>query len=259
MCKVITIANQKGGVGKTTTTLNLGAGLVNLGYKVLLIDADPISSLTRSLGFEPVNDTMFLPALMNSVIEGNILNNIHVEKHSEGFDFIPTNNNLRNVAISLAGVATGREYILKFIVDRVKANYDYVLIDCTPSLDLLPINALVAADKVIIPVKVDFLSVDGISNLLRTINSVKSFYNQNLDIMGILITMLDVRTKLGQTGLQDLRECGEQFHINVFETTVPYSVKAQEMSASGSSIFIYQPKGKIAAAYNRLSEEVASK
>lgn len=259
MSKVVAIANQKGGVGKTTTTLNLGAGLVNLGYKVLLIDADPISSLTRALGFEPANDTMYLSALMNSVIEGNILNNINVEKHSEGFDFIPTNNNLRNVAISLAGVATGREHILKFIVDRIKTNYDYVLIDCTPSLDLLPINALVAADKVIIPVKVDFLSVDGISNLLRTINSIKSFYNTNLDIMGILITMLDVRTKLGHTGLQDLRECGEQYNINVFETTIPFSVKAQEMSASGGSIFTYQPKGKIAAAYKLFSEEVASK
>lgn len=258
MSKIIAVVNQKGGVGKTTTTINLGAGLVNLGYKVLLIDADPSSSLTKAAGLEQINDTAYLTALMQAVIEGNLLQTIKVEKHSEGYDYIPANGNLKNISTSLVGITTGREHILKFIVDRIKSDYDYVLIDCSPSPDLLPINALVAADSVIIPVKVDFLSVDGISNVLGTIKGIKTFYNANLIIDGILVTMLDNRTKLGRNGLCDLRTCGEQLNINVFDTTIPYSVKAQEMSATGTSIFKFSPRSKIAEAYQQLSEEVAS-
>lgn len=187
--KIISIINQKGGVGKTTTVLNLGIGLAHRGKKVLLIDADSQGSLTVSLG---VNDLDNLPVSLAAIMYGNMMGRsrdprIGIIHSREGVDFIPSNNDLFGVEVALNG-AVNREYVLKGIVDALKDEYDYILIDCLPSLGLMVINALVAADSVIIPSHPAFLSTRGLSQLFRTINKVKRTINQHLMIDGILIT-----------------------------------------------------------------------
>ena len=254
-CKVIAITNQKGGVGKTTTTVNLGVGLAVQGKRVLLLDADPQSSLTVSLGVKNSDDLQVsLSSLMQSVIDDTKPPGNAVISHAEGVDLIPSNIELSGMEVGLFNVMS-REFILKECIAPLRKNYDYILIDCMPSLGMMTINALVAADSVIIPSQPNFLSTKGLNLLLRSISKIKRQINPRLRIDGILLTMVDSRTNNAKEIVASLRSTvGEK--IRVFQTEIPFSVRAAECSLSGESIFSHDKSGKVAAAYEALAKEV---
>lgn len=253
---VIAVVNQKGGTGKTTTCENLGIGIALEGKKVLLIDTDPQASLTISLGF-PNPDDLYptLSDLLTKVIEEEAIKPKEgVIRHKEGVDLIPANIELSGLEVSLVN-AMSRETILKQYVDTVKKEYDYVLLDCMPSLGMLTINALAAADKVLIPVQAQYLPAKGLEQLLQTINKVRRQINPKLRIEGVLLTMVDSRTNYGKDISTLIRETyGDK--LKVFNTDIPRSVRAEEISAEGKSIFSHDPKGKVSEAYKILTKEV---
>ena len=258
-CKVIAITNQKGGVGKTTTTVNLGVGLSLFhDKKVLLIDADPQSSLTVALGNRnPDEFELTLSTVMDAVIDDRELDeNTGILHHKEGVDLLPSNIELSGMETGLFNIMS-REYVLKSYVDTVRRNYDYILIDCMPSLGMMTINALAAADSVIIPSQPSFLSTKGLNLLLHSISKVKRSINPNLRIDGILLTMVDSRTNHARDIIESLRQTVGQ-KINVFDTEIPHSVRAAECSLTGESIFTHDKNGKVAAAYEMLAKEVTA-
>ena len=256
-CKTIAIVNQKGGVGKTTSTVNLGVGLAQAGNRVLLVDDDPQHSLTISLGIRNADDdldTTLATAMQAEIRDESVPWEEGIIHSGEGVDLLPANIELSGVEMSLFN-AMSREQVLKSVLSRVKENYDYILIDCMPSLGLMSVNALAAADSVIIPSAPDFLSTKGLNLLIRTISRVRRQINPKLKIEGILLTMTDSRTNYGKQISNLIRQAYGK-HLKVFEQTIPRSVRAAETSAVGKSIFAYDPKGKVAEAYKSLAKEV---
>ena len=255
-CKVITIANQKGGVGKTTTTVNLGIGLANEGKRVLLIDCDPQGDLTTSLGWTKADElqttlaTKMLGIMKNEKLspEDGILH------HKEHVDLLPSNIELESVEVGLISVLE-REYVLDTYLKSVKNNYDYILIDCRPSLGMLTINALTAADSVIIPVQAQYLPLKGMTQLVETINKMKVRINPHLKIEGVLLTLVDERTNLSKVTEDTLRNTyGSK--LKIFKTTIPRGVKSAEGSTKGESVFTYDKSSKPAIAYKNFTKEV---
>ena len=253
---VIALVNQKGGTGKTQSTENLGIGLANEGKKVLLVDMDPQGSLTISLGHPRADE---LPVTVADIM-AKVLQEQQIEPgegiihHPEGVDLMPANISLSGMEVSLVNVMS-REKVLKDYIDSVKQNYDYVLIDCMPSLGMLTVNALAAADKLVIPVQAQYLSAKGLEQLLQTVNKVRRQINPKLKIDGILLTMVDNRTNYAKDISNLIRDTyGSK--LKVYSTEIPHSVRAAEISAEGKSIFAHDPKGKVAEAYKKLTKEV---
>ena len=256
MCRVIAIANQKGGVGKTTTTSNLGIGLARQGKKVLLIDADAQGSLTASLGIrEPDRLEITLATIMGNIInDEEIRSDYGILSHDEGVDFIPGNIKLSSLETSLINIMS-RETVLRTYIDSQRDNYDYILIDCMPSLGMITINVFTCADSILIPVQAAYLPIKGLEQLIKTIGKVKRQINQKLEIEGILLTMVDNRTNYAKDISNLLIEnYGSKVHI--FENSIPMSVRAAEISAEGVSIYKHDPNGKVASAYQSLTKEV---
>ena len=256
MCKVIAVANQKGGVGKTVTCVNLGTGLAMKGKKVLVIDADPQGSLSISLGItEPDQLEYTLATAMLAIInEEEIDVTAGIIHHDEGVDILPGNIDLSSLEVSLSGVIS-RETILREYVEKAREIYDYIIIDCMPSLGMMTINALSCADSVLIPVQAAYLPVKGLQQLIKTIGRVKKQLNPTLNIEGILITMVDSRTNYAKDITSQIHEAYSS-SVNVFPVEIPLSVRAAEISAEGSSLYVYDPKGKAAHAYRELIKEV---
>ena len=254
-CKTIAICNQKGGVGKTTTALNLGAGLARAGKRVLLVDCDPQSDLTSALGIEGEKIEKSLGNLMylvtqdcRPVVKDAILH------HPEGMDLIPSNLDLSSME-SLLVNAMSREKVLASLLKDVKKDYDYILIDCMPSLGMVTINALTAADSVLIPVQAQYLPAKGMTQLLRSINMVRTHTNERLNVAGIVMTLVDGRTNLAKEVISTIRT-NYGMTLRIFETQIPVAVKAAEATKAGKSIFAYDGESKPAIAYNQLTKEV---
>ena len=253
---VIAVVNQKGGTGKTTTCENLGIGLAHEGKKVLLVDTDPQGSLTIALGNPKPDDLpVTLTDLMAKIMQDQPpLPKEGILSHEEGVDLVPANITLSGLEVSLVN-AMSRETILKQYLETVKGQYDYILLDCMPSLGMLTVNALAASDQVLIPVQANYLSAKGLDQLLQTVNKVKRQINPKLRIEGILLTMVDSRTNYAKEISTLIRDTyGSK--LKVYDADIPRSVRAAEISAEGVSIFKHDPGGKVAEAYRSLTKEV---
>lgn len=248
---VIALANQKGGVGKTTTSVNLGAGLAELGQRVLLIDIDPQGNATSGTGIQKpsIEQDVYDVLINDAPLKETILQTAH-----EGLDIVPTTIQLSGAEIELTSMMA-RETRLKDAIGTVEDDYDYILIDCPPSLGLLTINAFTASDSILIPVQSEYYALEGLSQLLNTIKLVQKHFNPDLKIEGVLLTMFDARTNLGQ---QVNEEVQKFFGDKIYETIVPRNIRLAEAPSHGLPIIDYDPKSKGAEVYMQLAKEVLS-
>ena len=249
MGKTIAIANQKGGVGKTTTSINLSASLAAKGKKVLVIDTDPRGNTTSGFGVEKndLDNTVYELMLSECSIKECILNDV-----IDGVSIIPSNVNLAAAEIELIGVDR-KEYILKREVEWIKDGFDYIIIDCPPSLSMLTINAMTTADTVLVPIQCEYYALEGLSQLIHTINLVKERLNPDLDIEGVVFTMYDSRTNLSMQVVENVKSNLSQ---KVFQTLIPRNIRLAEAPSYGMPINAYDPKSAGAEAYMQLAEEV---
>ena len=256
MAKTYAVCNQKGGVGKTVTAVSLGIGLVREGKRVLLVDVDAQGSLTASLGYQqPDQMEVTLATVMGQVIQDLPLQpGLGILHHSEGVDLLPANIELSGLEVTLVNTMS-RETVLRECLSGIQEQYDVILLDCCPSLGMLTINALAAADQVLIPVQANYLSIKGLEQLLRTISKVRRQINPKLGIAGILVTMADMRT-IYTRDVIDLLHSTYDGKLRVFDNIIPASIRAAETSAEGRSIYLHDPSGKVSAAYAALTKEV---
>ena len=256
MARIYAICNQKGGVGKTVTAVSLGIGLAREGKRVLLVDVDAQGSLTASLGYQqPDQMEVTLATVMGQVIQDLPLQpGLGILHHSEGVDLLPANIELSGLEVALVNTMS-RETILRECLSGIQEQYDVILLDCCPSLGMLTINALAAADQVLIPVQANYLSIKGLEQLLRTISKVRRQINPKLGIAGILVTMADMRT-IYTRDVIDLLHSTYDGKLRVFDNIIPASIRAAETSAEGRSIYLHDPSGKVSAAYAALTKEV---
>ena len=249
MSRIIAIVNQKGGVGKTTTAINLGAYLAWLGKFVLLVDLDPQANATAGVGLDynslskGVYHTLVEPISFREIIQGT---------NHEGYKIAPATADLAGARVELVGVEN-REYKLHHSLLEVRNDYDYIVIDCPPSLDLLTLNGLVAADEVLIPVQAEYLALEGLGQLLHTINLVKENLKPELSVLGAVVTMYDKRNNLSSQVLQDLKQ---HFPFRIFNSIVPRNVRLTEAPSYGQSILAYDASSKGAKAYQDLAREI---
>ena len=249
MSRVIAITNQKGGVGKTTTAINLGAALAVSDVKVLLIDADPQGNTTSGLG---IQKTLGLATIYDVLIDGKQIEDAICHTSMEGLDVLPADKNLVGVNLQLIGV-DDRESILRKHLAPIRDNYQFILIDCPPALDLLTLNALMAADAVLVPIQCEFFALEGVSELMDTIDRIRDSFDHPLKMEGILLTMFDDRTNLARQVAADLREF---FQGEVFKTVIPRNIRLAEAPSHGKSILAYDPGSRGSESYIQLAKEV---
>lgn len=252
MGKVIAIANQKGGVGKTTTAMNLAASLAVLEFKTLVIDADPQANTTSGLGHDPKEiDT----SIYECMVDGTDIESIILKTEIENLDLIPSHIDLVGAEVEMINLEN-REEKMKGVIAKIRQNYDFVIIDCSPSLGLITINALTAADSIIIPVQCEYFALEGLGKLLNTIKIIQTRLNPELEIEGILLTMYDVRLRLSNQVVDEVRM---HFKNLVFETIIPRNVRLSESPSFGLPVIAFDAEGKGAVAYLNLASEIAAK
>ena len=252
MGKIISFFNQKGGVGKTTTCVNMAGFLAEKGYKVLLLDIDAQGNASSGVGIEKDGK---IKTIYNVIIDDNEIEDVIMPTKFANLDVIPANVDLAGAEVDL-GQMNNREKVVRKILNKVKDNYDYICIDCPPSLGFITVNALTASDSVLIPIQCDYYALEGLSQLMYTIKLVKKHLNEHIEVEGVVLTMKDNRSNLGQQVAQDI---SKYFGKKVYDTIIPRNVRLAEAPSFGEPINIYDPKCTGAVAYRRLTDEFLSK